>query len=69
MSEEKASVGGGMSVRVYPVLCRAVEEGVVYGWQRAHKHLDAPAEHLIKDHIIAAVLNEICEYFSFEDEA
>jgi len=69
MTEEKLPVRGGMNVRAYPVLCRAVEEGVAYGWRRAYKHLDTPDEHVIKDHIITAVLNEVCEYFSFDGEA
>ncbi len=38
----KRPVRGGIKVRAYPVLCRAVEEGVAYGWRRAHKHIDTP---------------------------
>jgi hypothetical protein len=48
-----------MKVRAYPVLCRAIEDGVAYGWQRAHKHLDAPAAQTIEEQIVAAVVNEI----------
>jgi hypothetical protein len=46
-----------------PVLSRSIEEGVAYGWRRAHKHTEAPDEEAIRDHIVTAVLNEICEYF------
>jgi hypothetical protein len=42
VSQTKRPVQGGMNVRAYPVLCRAVEEGVRYGWRRAHKHTNTP---------------------------
>ena len=57
-----------MRVRAYDVLSRAVEEGVAYGWRRAHKHTDAPGEDTIKEQILQGVLNEICEVFAFDDE-
>jgi hypothetical protein len=63
----KRPVRGGMKVRAYPVLCRAIEDGVAYGWQRAHKHLDAPDAQTIEEQIVTAVVNEICHYFDFDD--
>jgi predicted Zn-dependent protease with MMP-like domain len=39
-----------------------------YGWRRAHKHTDTPEENAIVDQIIQGVLNEVCEYFDFDDE-
>jgi hypothetical protein len=58
-----------MKIRAYPVLCRAVEEGVVYGWQRAHKHIDTPDAATIEEQIVTAVLSEICQYFDFDEDA
>jgi hypothetical protein len=69
MMRAKRSVRGGMRIRAYPVLCRAVEEGVAYGWRRAHKHIDTPDVKSIEEQIVTAVLNEICEYFNFDDDA
>jgi hypothetical protein len=69
MMRAKRRVRGGMKIRPYPVLCRAVEEGVAYGWQRAHKHVDAPDAETIEEQIVTAVLNEICQYFDFDDDA
>lgn len=63
----KANVTGGMRVRSYEVFRRAIEEGVAYGWRRAHKHTDKPAEGTIKDEIVEGILNEVCEYFDFDD--
>lgn len=69
MMRAKRSVGGGMKIRAYPVLCRAVEEGVAYGWRRAHKHTDSPDVKTIEEEIVTAVLNEVCQYFDFDDGA
>lgn len=63
----KHPVTGGMRVRSYEVLTRAVEDGVNCGWRRAHKHTDMPGEEAIKEAIYNAVTNAICEYFSFEE--
>ena len=63
----KRPVTGGMRVRAYEVLHRAVEEGVAYGWRRAHKHTDTPDEETIKDQLQQAALNEICELFDFDE--
>lgn len=68
MKRTKRPVRGGMKVRAYDVLRRAVEEGAEYGWRRAHKHTDTPDEETIKDQIVTAILNEICEYFDFDNE-
>jgi hypothetical protein len=67
MKKTKRPVRGGMKVRAYDVLRRALEEGAEYGWRRAHKHTDAPDEETIKDQIVTAILNEVCEYFDFDD--
>lgn len=64
----KRKISGGMKVRVYPVLRDAIEAGVIYGWTRAHKHTQDPDEYTIKDAIEEAVVNEICERFSFDNE-
>ena len=37
------------------------------GWNRAHKNSDEPEPQHIRDQIEQAVLNEICEWFDFED--
>lgn len=50
----------------YAVLERAVEEGLAYGWQRAHKHTDKPSEDTIRCAIAEAVMNAIGEVMMFE---
>ena len=56
-----------MVARAWPVLEAAVEAGVGYGWRRAHKHTDTPAEGAIIDKICQAVLCQIAEQFEFDD--
>lgn len=68
MTAKKRQIAGGMKVRAYTVLERAVEEGVAIGWRRAHKHTDEPAEEHVKGEILTAVLNEVSEYFAFDEE-
>jgi len=56
-----------MKPKTYPILIDAVENGVKYGYHRAHKHNDNPDQDQITDAIISAVINEICEWFEFDD--
>lgn len=67
--KKKIAVNGGMRVRSYEVLHRALEEGLSYGWHRAHKHTEAPDEDAIKQHMLDGVLNAVSEYFTFDDDA
>jgi predicted Zn-dependent protease with MMP-like domain len=68
MTKTKRPVRGGMKVCAYDVLRRALEEGAEYDWRRAHKHTDSPDAETIKDQIVTTILNEVCEYFDFDDE-
>ncbi len=69
MKRTKQRVSGGMQVRAYEVLRRAVEEGIDYGWRRAHKHTDSPNEAALKDEVLQGILNEVCEVFAFDETA
>ena len=57
-----------MKPKTYPILVDAVENGVKYGYHRAHKHNDNPDREDITDAIISAVLNEIFEWFDIDDD-
>ena len=69
MKRARPKVAGGMRVRAYDVLHRAIEQGIEYGWRRAHKHTDTPDAETIKDQILTGILNEVSECFDFDDEA
>jgi len=57
-----------MKVKTLVILERAIEEGVCRGYRRAHKHIENPTEESICDHIEMCVMEQIHEYFDFEDE-
>lgn len=50
------------------VLEIALEEGVRYGYSRAHKHIENPAEGAIIDSIVEQVINSLDEWFDFDEE-
>lgn len=54
-----------MQPKSYVILQRAVEEGVEYGWNRAHKYVDQPTENALREAVAEAVMSAICEVFSF----
>ena len=56
-----------MKVKTYAVLQHAVEMGIEYGWNRAHKYTDAPTPNTIKEEIQFAIMNEITEWFDFDE--
>lgn len=63
---EKRVLAGDVKVNSYRVLHQAVENGIAYGWMRAHKHEENPSEDVIKDLIHDGVMLEISEWFLFD---
>jgi hypothetical protein len=55
-----------MKPRLMPVLQQCIENGVNLGWNRAHKHNDAPPAEHIQDCIEQAIWHELHEWFHFE---
>jgi len=49
------------------VLEMAVEDGVRYGYSRAHKHVDNPSEGAVIDNVVDGVMHYLYEWFEFED--
>lgn len=63
-------VGGGtVRANAYALMSRAVEEGVLRGWNRAHKHNDKPDQFSVCGEVEKAVMDAICEWFVFEEFA
>ena len=50
------------------ILEMSVEQGVSYGYRRAHKHVENPTEGAIIDNVVEQVMNSLDEWFDFEDE-
>ena len=57
-----------MKVKTLVILEQAINEGVTRGYRRAHKHIENPTELMIFDHIEQCVMEQIHEYFTFEEE-
>ncbi|MFA5135240.1 MAG: hypothetical protein WC505_05680 [Patescibacteria group bacterium] len=57
---------GALRVNVYALLTSCVEIGIETGWQHAHKHTDTPDKAVLCDQIYQDIVNEICEYFTFD---
>lgn len=57
-----------IKAKVYPLMREAVEAGIAYGWQRAHKHVDQATPEALKQAMEDAVMNEIAERFIFSDD-
>jgi len=53
--------------KVYPVLLQAIEEGVLYGYNRAHKHVEKPDDILLVDTIVKCTMEAVLEWFEIED--
>jgi hypothetical protein len=55
-----------MKPDTYKLIEQCVENGVAYGWLRAHKYNDEPTAEQIQEKITQAVMREICEWFEFD---
>lgn len=53
--------------KTQPLLEKAIEDGVTYGYRRAHKHTETPTEYEICSAISDAVMLRIAEVFDFVD--
>jgi hypothetical protein len=55
-----------MKAKDYNLIERCVDDGIEYGYNRAHKHVQDPNPEHIKSAIRDAVMLEITEWFDFE---
>lgn len=51
----------------YKLMVNCVENGVYLGHNRAHKHTDTPTAEQIRNCIEDAVIDEMCEWFVFDE--
>lgn len=65
--DSEKSVKHTVKVKLYSIVSDAIERGVGFGYQRAHKHTDEPDVDAIVEEIRNAVLNELDEIISFDD--
>ena len=57
-----------MKAKTRVILEMAIEQGVARGYRRAYKHVDNPNEGSIMAHLEECVMEQIHEYFDFDEE-
>jgi hypothetical protein len=57
-----------MKPKLMMVLEMCVENGLAYGWVRAHKHTEHPTDQQIKSHQLDEIVKEVYEWFDVEIE-
>jgi hypothetical protein len=57
-----------MKAKMRVILEQAIEEGVCRGYSRAHKHVENPTADYVIEQIEDAVMSQMYEYFTFDDE-
>lgn len=68
MSSKKTKVRArSIRLKVYDLFEQAVESGVAYGYNRAHKHTERPSEETIKNEIIRSVMSSLDELIVWDD--
>jgi hypothetical protein len=55
-------------VRERPVIEQCVEVGVMRGIRRAFKHSETPAREDLEREVVRAILEEIGEWFEFDED-
>jgi len=60
-------VATSIAIAAHKVIDMAVENGIVLGWNRAHKHTDTPDADAIQDAIHMAVMNELGDWLVFPE--
>jgi hypothetical protein len=56
-----------VKIKAYNIISRAVEEGIDFGYRRAHKYTNTPSEDTIKDELEREIMNSLCEVLEFSD--
>lgn len=52
-----------MIPKTHKVLEQCIEDGLAYGWNKAHKHTDTPTAEQIQQSQLEQIFNEIYEWF------
>lgn len=53
--------------KTYAIISEAVEQGIAYGYNRAHKHTDKPGEEHLKETIREAVMSSLSNVVDLDD--
>lgn len=56
-----------MKPKYYTLLSHIVETGVESGWNWSHKHDQHPLSSSVKEAIVDHIMNQIAEFFDFDE--
>ena len=59
--------GSSMKPKFMPLLDKCILDGVILGHDRAYEHNNAPERHEINEAIVNAVMDEINDWFDFDE--
>ena len=59
--------GSGMKPKFMPLLGKCILDGVILGHDQAYKHNPTPERHEINEAIVNAVMDEINDWFDFDE--
>ena len=54
-----------LNLNTYSIVDRAVEEGILIGYRRAHKYISNPTEEVIMQRIVEEIMNSLSEVIKF----
>ena len=57
-----------MKLRAYRIISDAIDRAINYGYNRAHKHTEAPDAETIKGSIYNEIMNELSEVIDWDGE-
>jgi hypothetical protein len=65
---QNVNLTSSIRLDVYKIIDDVVARAVQYGYNRAHKHVEAPTEEHMVQEIHKAVMNDLCEILKFDEE-
>jgi hypothetical protein len=59
-------INNKIKLNTYNILADKIEQGINYGFNRAHKHTNNPSEELLKGEIYESVMNSLSEIIDYK---
>ncbi len=63
----KLKIKKDIELKAYSIISDAIEDGINWGYNHAHKHTDSPSREALIEQIHNDVMNELCEKIDFGD--
>ena len=67
LSSKKLKPKVDLKLKAYSIVSDAVDSGISYGFNRAHKHMETPNSVDIHEAVLTAVMGSLCDIIDFGD--